>query len=249
MNSECQCKYRRIHESMRDAFVVMDLRGYLIEWNPSCLEMLRYSAEELKGLTSGDLTPEKWHAAERQIFEQLVIPHGQPWRYEKELVRKDGTIFPVEMSVHLLHDRNSQPEAIWAFVRDISKRKRMEAFSREQEEFFRSVAENSGDFIAVLDVNGRRLYNSDSYEQLFGDTRYLFKTDSFIEVHPDDRDWVKRVFFETVNSGIGQRIKFRFLLPDGRVRLMESRGGVIRDGDGRVVRVVVVSNDITGRDG
>lgn len=246
-SAECACKYRRIHESMRDAFVLMDLQGGLIEWNAPYLEMLGYSADELKGLTNSELTPQKWHEAEAQIVAQQVIPHGQSRLYEKQYTRKDGTVFPVELKTHLLRDSDGQPEAMWAIVRDISERKRVEAVLREQEEFFRLVAENSGDFIAVLDVDGRRLYNSPSYKHFFGDTRYLQGTDSFTEVHPDDKDRVKRVFFETVKTGIGQRIEFRFLLPDGAVRQMESRGGVIKDGDGRVFRVVVVSNDITER--
>jgi diguanylate cyclase (GGDEF)-like protein/PAS domain S-box-containing protein len=209
--------------------------------------MLGYAAAELKNLTYMDLTPRKWHAVEARIIEQQLIPHGESRLYEKEYIRKDGTVFPVELKTHLLRDGNGQPEAMWAIVRDISERKRAEAALCEQEEFFRLIAENSGDFIAVLDLEGRRLYNSPSYKQFFGDTRYLLGTDSFNEVHPDDQERVRRVFFETVRSGIGHRIEFRFVLPDGGVRQMESRGGVIRDGEGRVARVVVVSNDITER--
>jgi diguanylate cyclase (GGDEF)-like protein len=55
------------------------------------------------------------------------------------------------------------------------------------------------------------------------------------------------VFAETVKTGVGQRTEFRFVLPDGAIRHMESRGGVIRDEAGRPSRVVVVSNDITTR--
>ena len=245
--AERESRYRRIHESMRDAFVLVDMQGRLIEWNKPFLEMLGYAADELKNLTYMDLTPQKWHEAEAQIVEQQLIPHGQSRLYEKEYIRKDETVLPVELKLHLLRDSKGQPEAMWAIVRDISERKRVEAALCEQEEFFRLIAENSGDFIAVLDLEGRRLYNSPSYKQFFGDTRYLLGTDSFTEVHPDDQDRVRRVFFETVNSGIGHRIEFRFVLPDGGVRQMESRGGVIRDGDGKVVRVVVVSNDITER--
>lgn len=245
--AECDCKYRRIHESMRDAFVLMDLRGRLLEWNPAFMEMLGYSADELKRLTIGDLMPEKWREAEAQIVEHQVIPHGHSRLYESEYICKDGAVLPVELKTHLLRDSTGEPEALWAIVRDISERKRVEAALREQEDFFRLIAENSGDFIAVLDLDGKRLYNSPSYTHFFGAPQYLAGTLSFNEIHPDDQERVRRVFMETVKSGIGQRIEFRFVLPDGGVRYMESRGGVIRDDDGRVARVVVVSNDITDR--
>jgi PAS domain-containing protein len=41
-----------------------------------------------------------------------------------------------------------------------------EALARE--EFFRVITENAGDFVAVLDLEGRRTYNSRSYARLFG---------------------------------------------------------------------------------
>lgn len=244
---DCESKYQRIHQSMSDAFVLMDLQGRLIEWNTAFMDMLGYPIDELDRMTNNDLTPEKWHAAEAQVIEQQVMAYGHSRLYEKEYVRKDGLVMPVELKTHLLLDRSGKPEAMWAIVRDITERKRVEAALREQEDFFRLIAENSGDFIAVLDLDGRRLYNSPSYNHFFGNTRYLSGTVSFTEIHPDDRERVRRVFAETVKTGVGQRIEFRFVLPDGAIRQMESRGGVIRDEDGRVARVVVVANDITER--
>ena len=72
-------------------------------------------------------------------------------------------------------------------------------------------------------------------------------TDSFLEIHPDDKERVSQVFRETVQTGIGRHIIYRFVTADGRIREMESRGNVITDGEGRVARVVVVAQDITER--
>jgi diguanylate cyclase (GGDEF)-like protein/PAS domain S-box-containing protein len=118
---------------------------------------------------------------------------------------------------------------------------------REQEEFFHLIAESIDDFIVVLDLEGRRLYASPSYRQFFGATRDLRGTDSFANIHPEDRERVKKVFSETVRSGMGRQIDYRLLLADGRIREMESSGSLIRDTEGRVARVVVVSRDITTR--
>ncbi len=242
-----ESKFPRLFESMRDGVVLLGMDGSLLDWNSAFIEMLQYSPEELQKLADTDLTPRQWHAAEARIIKQQLLLDGQSALYEKEYIRKDGSIVPVELKAHLMRNGKGEPEAMLAVIRDISERKRTEAALREQEEFFRLVAENSGDFIAVLDLNGKRLYNSPSYRQFFGDTRFLAGTDSFVEIHPDDRERVRKVFYETVTSGIGQRAEFRFMLPDGGVRQMESRSGVIRDEAGRVYRVVVVSNDITRR--
>jgi diguanylate cyclase (GGDEF)-like protein/PAS domain S-box-containing protein len=112
------------------------------------------------------------------------------------------------------------------------------------EEKFRLITENISDYIAMLDVNGRRLYNSPSYATMFG-PRSLAGTNSFAEIHPDDREKVKEVFQETVATGIGRDARFRFVLEDQSVRYFESRSSVIRDEAGKVASVVVVSRDVT----
>jgi diguanylate cyclase (GGDEF)-like protein/PAS domain S-box-containing protein len=98
----------------------------------------------------------------------------------------------------------------------------------------------------VVDLKGRRLYNNYAYVKLFGESN-LTGTDSFAEIHPEDRERVKQVFNETVRSGKGAKINYRFKLADGRVRQMESQGGVIRNNQGEVSRVVIISRDMTER--
>ena len=114
------------------------------------------------------------------------------------------------------------------------------------EEKFRLITESSGDYIALLDRDGRRLYNSPSYRTLFGGGD-LGGSDSFREIHPEDRDRIRDVFRKTVESGVGRETRYRWLLADGTVRNLESRGNVIRDDAGNVSRVVVVSRDVTER--
>ncbi len=52
---------------------------------------------------------------------------------------------------------------------------------------------------------------------------------------------------ETVQTGAGMHADFRFVLPDGSIRYMESRGTLLRNSSGIALRVVVVSRDITER--
>jgi len=126
MLRESEAKYRRLHESMRDAFAMTDMSGRLIDFNQAFCEMTGYSAEELQNLTYVDLTPKKWHEAEARILNEQVLVHGQSPVYEKEYLRKDGTAFPVELKTFLICDENGQPEAMWAIVRDITQRKKIE---------------------------------------------------------------------------------------------------------------------------
>jgi two-component system cell cycle sensor histidine kinase/response regulator CckA len=130
-------------------------------------------------------------------------------------------------------------------IHDITQRKKEEEQITESEEQFRLIAENVADMIAVLDLDGRRIYNSPSYRSILGDPESLRGTDGFQEVHPDDAAMVKQVFRETVKTGIGQRIEYRLMGKDSYERIIDSKGSVIRDGDGNIFRIVVVSRDVT----
>lgn len=115
----------------------------------------------------------------------------------------------------------------------------------ESQELFRAIVENVGDLVAVLDTEGRRVYNSPSYRPLFRERDIRQGSSSFREIHPDDRDRIREIFHRTVMTGIGECAEFRFVLKDGSIRHMESDGRAIRDADGKVSKVVVVSRDIT----
>jgi diguanylate cyclase (GGDEF)-like protein/PAS domain S-box-containing protein len=108
------------------------------------------------------------------------------------------------------------------------------------------ILENTSDLVALLDTSGVRLYNNPSYHALFGD-RDLTGSDSFREIHADDRERVRSIFRDTVATGVGQRTRYRFVLDDGSIRHIESQGNVVRDATGKVAQVVVVSRDVTDR--
>jgi diguanylate cyclase (GGDEF)-like protein/PAS domain S-box-containing protein len=129
----------------------------------------------------------------------------------------------------------------------IARREQVDRDLHEQEEFFRLIAENVEDFIAVLDLKGRRVYNSPSYARLFGDVKSLKGTDSFAEIHPDDRERVKQVFNDSLQRGIGQGTEYRFVLPNGDICHMESSSGLIKNSQGKPQSGVVVSHDVTER--
>lgn len=182
---------------------------------------------------------ERW-----EMLFQEALNHDGILTCEMEFKRADGSCFHAQLDcICLMRDT----PVVRTVITDITERKQLDADVREQEEFFRMIAENTDDFIAVLDLEGRRIYNSPSYSRFFGDAESLRGTDSFAEIHPEDRERIKRVFKETVQSGMGLRAEFRFVLPDGSIRHMESRGWLISNGRNNELRVVVVSRDVTAR--
>ena len=127
------------------------------------------------------------------------------------------------------------------------QRDKSEATLREREETLRLITDNASDLIAVIDTEGRRLYNSPSYKPILGDTTHLRGSDSFAEIHPEDRERIREAFLETIRTGKGQRTEYRLLSVDGTPRHIESMGNLVRDKADQPAAVVVVSRDITER--
>ena len=143
---ESEGKYRRLHESMTEAFVSVDIAGRMTEFNPAFQALLGYTAEELRQKTYVDLTPQKWHASEARVVTEQVLLRGYSEVYEKEYRRKDGTIFPVELRAFLIRDANDQPSAMWAIVRDITERKLAEqALCEVNDQLERRVQERTAE--------------------------------------------------------------------------------------------------------
>ena len=118
---------------------------------------------------------------------------------------------------------------------------------RETEERFRLIAESASDLILLIDPQGKRIYANPAYSRLFGDKKDLVGTDAFREIHPEDKEQVEKVFFDTVRDGQNRDVEFRFLLPGGEVRWIESHRSAVFDSQGRIAHIVAVAHDVTER--
>jgi two-component system, NtrC family, sensor kinase len=82
--------------------------------------------------------------------------------------------------------------------------------SKKNEELFKIVTENAADMIALVDVKGRRLYNSPAYKRILGySAAELGETSAFEQIHPDDRFRVLEAAREARESGVGKRLEYR----------------------------------------
>jgi PAS domain S-box-containing protein len=168
---ESEAKFRELHDSSRDGCAATDLSGRILESNRAFREMLGYSQEELTWLDYRQLTPLQWHAMEKEIVTQQVLVRGYSDLYEKEYIRKDGTVIPIELRVYLKRDSEQRPSGMWAIVRDISERKRAQEALRESEEQFRVIFDEAHEGIAYLGATGRILELNKKAAELFGGTR------------------------------------------------------------------------------
>jgi len=119
---------------------------------------------------------------------------------------------------------------------------------RRQSELFRIISENAADMIALVEVSGKRLYNSPSYEKVLGySSKELAATGSLEQVNPEDRERVIQAGKEAVLTGVGKRLEYRMRHKDGRWLTLESTASPIRNRKGQVTQMVIVNRDVTDR--
>ncbi len=123
---ESERKYKDLQDESIDGYAWTDMEGHLIEVNDAYKNMMGYSDDELRELTYNDITPEKWHASEQTILTEQILARGYSDPYEKELIRKDGMVFPVEISAYLIKNDQGNNKGMRAIVRDITERKQLE---------------------------------------------------------------------------------------------------------------------------
>jgi PAS domain S-box-containing protein len=117
-----------------------------------------------------------------------------------------------------------------------------------REELFRLISENAADMIALVDVNGRRLYNSPAYKKVLGySSKELRATSSFQQIHPDDLPKVRGAAEQARRTGVGQRLEYRVRHKNGHWLVLESTASAIRNEKGEVEKLVIVNRDITER--
>src|SRR6266581_6928332 len=94
------------------------------------------------------------------------------------------------------------------------------------------------------------LYCSEEMFRIFGlDPREsLPSRDNFRQqIHPEDRDWVKKRFEESLRERVDTFAEYRVVLPDGTVRHINASGHLVLNEDGEFIEFVGTAVDVTER--
>jgi PAS domain S-box-containing protein len=152
--ADSEGKYRRLHESVMDAVIMIDNKGKIIEANKAFQDLTGYTGQELLQMGYYDITPEKWESFENNIYRQQLKPMGYTEIYEKEFIVKNGDTIPVEMRAYVYKDEEGNKAGSWAIVRDITERKKAEQALIKSENLLRNFLEEVMEGIAILNAEG-----------------------------------------------------------------------------------------------
>jgi PAS domain S-box-containing protein len=238
--------FHELFDALSDGVFILDpLTALHIDHNQAATDMLGYTREESAGRRVGFTSAGAGKQSPEEAFQQMLsVRGGEPKRFEWMVTHKDGHSFRAEITMRNVVFGGT-PRII-ATLHDITSRKAVEERLRKTEELFRLMTENTTDLIAIDSLEGNRIYVSPSYKNVFGDSREIIGTNVLGEIHPEDRERMKGAF-ESVVAGKIQHEEYRYLLPDGSLRYIESSASPVRDSEGKVVNVLTVSRDVTSR--
>jgi len=226
-------------------FVIEPESGCFLEVNGMAAKSLGYNVKELIG---------------KKVMDISDLPSGFSWEqhvqdvrksgsqiFEVTHIRKDGSLFPVEVSVKYIS--LSGDNFMLATARDISERKQAEEIIRLNESRLKEAQQVSHLGSWELDLGNSVLWWSDENYRIFGvepGTGNTYET-FLATVHPDNREFVDKAYTGSVKNRTPYNIEHRLLMLDGSIKWVNERCETHYDEEGKPLRSVGTTMDISER--
>ncbi len=239
-----------IMETVLDGIVTIDERGLVQSFNPAAERIFGYQAHEVLGRNVNMLMPDPYmseHDAHMKRYLAEGKPHIIGIGREVEGKRKDGSVFPLDLSVSEL--KRDGRSLFIGVVRDITERKAAEAKLRESRERFELAISGAGEGIWDWDMHSDQLYISAKLQDLTGYKTSHIKATSWLRlIHPDDRvEYQQRLIRHLKGETPFFFTECRLRHKDGGARWIRISGMALRDKAGWVFRMAGSVGDITDR--
>jgi len=238
-------------EATHDGILVLDLNHRVIRYNRVLAEMLRLppeaidteNADELLGGVIEQLEdPDEFQRRSKELW-------GDPAARSSDVLRfRDGRVYERFVAPHRI---GSTIVGRVISIRDIGPAVRTAQALEQHRAFLEKAQEigHIGSWVAELDGSDRLGWSTESH-RIFGVALGKFEGSSaaFFEfVHPDDRAAVHAASDKAVADGQPYDFEHRVVRPDGSVRWVHEKAAVVRDPQGRPLRMVGTVQDITER--
>lgn len=238
--------YEYILKYAHDIIMLVDKDLNILDVNDRALEVYQYTRDEMTGLNARDLRP---HNLIPELLRTIgVLEEKKSTTFETIHRKKDGTLFPVEVSARLVEIEGTKYYN--TIGRDITERKNAEETLRKSEGKYRELVENANSIIDRFDIDGRFTFVNE----------YFLKFFEFTEDEIIGKPVIGTILPESGVSGedMTNLIKELFKDPDHyktNVNENISKSGQrfwiswtnkpIFDKEGNIVEILAVGNDIT----
>ncbi len=245
-----------ILDSVVDGFTITDLEGNILYVNRALVKMYGYASKaEVVGRSSLEFISSR--DRERAVENiRRTLDDSQLRRVEYISVRKDGSEFPIELSVGVIRDSEGKPMGFVGITKDISQRKRtedtlMQTLSDVRESEAKLSAVFNSNQIAIVIFNKYGVIQQfnrpvDEYARKIlgkklkvGETWYEFLPPRF---QKNARERIEKVMK-------GQSVRFDYRVKDlnGKDYWFDVSYQPIQVEDGEIVGLSLIASDITDR--
>ncbi|MCK4838526.1 MAG: PAS domain S-box protein, partial [Desulfobulbaceae bacterium] len=224
-----------------DGFFSSDGKGRFVDANEAYCNLVGYSREQLLEMAVPDLEARETAEEVAHHIEALIRTGSE--RFESQHRHRDGHLVDIELSI--TYD-SSRGDLFFAFVRDISARKRVETELRENEEKFRLIFESSTDAIFQVDPEGNITFMNRAGAEMFGYTPEEIIGQHFSLLVPENAVAEGAIALQQALAGKNAK---------GEIPVMHKRGdeftvsfslAPLKKGE-QIVGVTGISRDITDR--
>ncbi len=233
-------------EAAADAVVITNPKGKILYVNNAFTHLTQYQRQEALGET---LRLIKSGVHDEAFYQQMwaVLLSGQSWQGEIINRRKDGTLYPEDMTITPVKSATNEITHFIAIKRDAGKRKETENALRENEARFRTILENANEIIYTLTPDGVFQFVSPAWTALLGQPLEEVQDHPFMPfVHPEDVPACVAFLERIVTTGESQRgVEYRVRHVDGSWRWHASNGSAVKDEQGNVLYYVGLAQDVT----
>ena len=237
--------FRALIDQSIDAVTVMDPEtGRFLDVNETTCQRLGYSREEMLSMSLPDIEATAVTSANLQEHLEEVRSAGFKV-LEGRHRRKNGSSFPVEVSVQFIHLDQGYLVAV---VRDITERKRADDVLRASENRYRSLITATAQIVWTVEPNGQVSGALPEWQKFTGQSIEEVQGNGWAAaVHSEDAEHAVKTWSASVQSKGTFETEFRLRRFDGIYRNVTSRGVPVFAENGTVCEWVGCCVDITER--
>ncbi|MDP2053587.1 MAG: PAS domain S-box protein, partial [Acidobacteriota bacterium] len=246
-----EARYRDLVETSHDLIWAVDAEGRITFLNQASRKIYGREPGEMVGRLFFDFVSAEQAGRDAAVFAEALQSGRDTLGYTSRVLAHDGREVTLSANARIIRDAEGRVVGSTGISRDITDQHLAREALRASEERFRLLSKATSDAIWDWDLVTHALWWNEGFETLFGFTRAEVEPTIdawYNRIHPDDKDGVVAGVHAAIAAGDDAWTgDYRFMRKDGSDIHVHDTGHIIRDQDGKPIRMIGGMTDVTDR--